>query len=98
MIRCWRLIMFIAISMMCWSDLNAQQYLVLDRYGKTRVKIPMGSEITFKLRGDKRKHRSRLIGLADSVVIMGDHDIYLRLEDFETFYFYRPHWKVLRYG
>jgi len=58
----------------------------------------MGSEVTFTLKGDKRKHSSRLVGLVDSVVIMGNNDIYLKLEDFDTFYFHRTHWKVLRYG
>ena len=83
--------------MIC-SNLVAQQYLVLDRYGKNRIRIPMGSEVTFTLKGDKRKHSSRLVGLADSLVIMGNNDIYLKLEDFDTFYFHRTHWKVLRYG
>jgi hypothetical protein len=83
--------------MIC-SNLVAQQYLVLDRYGKNRIRIPMGSEVTFTLKGDKRKHSSRLVGLVDSLVIMGNNDIYLKLEDFDTFYFHRTHWKVLRYG
>jgi hypothetical protein len=94
----WRFILGLCIGMFCLNGLYAQQYLVLDRYGKNRIKLPLGSEVTFKLKGDKRKHSSRLIGLADSVVIMGDQDIYLRLDDFEAFYFHRTHWKVLRYG
>ncbi len=98
MILNWRHFVTLGITLIFWSQLNAQQYLVLDRYGKTRVKVPMGSEIIFKLKGDKRKHQSRIVGIADSVVIMGDRDIYLRLDDFETFYFHRNHWKALRYG
>jgi hypothetical protein len=105
----WRLIAYIGICMVCGTSLSAQrrddvtqfqaqQYLVLDRYGTARIKIPMGSEVTFKLKGDRKKHSARLIGLADSVVIMGDNDIYLRLDDFEAFYFHRSHWKALRYG
>ncbi|GJM27953.1 MAG: hypothetical protein DHS20C17_05880 [Cyclobacteriaceae bacterium] len=96
--------------MLCYTSLSAQpgiqrnlhyeaqQYLVLDRYGRNRVRIPLGSEVTFKLKGDDRKHSSRLVGLADSVVIMGNNDIYLHLRDFEVFYFHRSHWKALRYG
>jgi hypothetical protein len=98
MIKSWRLVVFLGVFAMCGPSALAQQYLVLDRYGKTRVKVPLGSEITFKLKGDKRKHQSTLVGLADSVVIMGDRDIYLHLDDFEVFYFHRAHWKALRYG
>ncbi len=58
----------------------------------------MGSEVIFTLKGDKRKHQSRIVGVADSIVIMGDLDVYLRFDDFETFYFQRSHWKALRYG
>ena len=98
MIKGPRLVVCLGLMMLCYTSVSAQQYLVLDRYGKTRVKIPMGSEITFKLKGDKRKHQSRIVGVADSVVILGDRDIYLRFDDFETFYFHRAHWKALRYG
>ena len=93
---------YIIICLSIWlffqSPLCAQQYLVLDRYGKTRVKLPMGSEVTFTLKGDKRKYQSRIVAVADSVVILGDLDIYLKFDDFETFYFHRAHWKALRYG
>ena len=98
MLATWRLLVCIWLQFMICSNLVAQQYLVLDRYGKNRIRIPMGSEVTFTLKGDKRKHSSRLVGLADSLVIMGNNDIYLKLEDFDTFYFHRTHWKVLRYG
>jgi hypothetical protein len=94
----WRLFICICIQVGLCSSLFGQQYLVLDRYGKNRIRIPLGSEVTFKLKGDRNKHRTLLVGLADSVVIMGDRDIYLRLEDFEAFFFERSHWKVLRYG
>ena len=94
----YRFAICIWIIVLSGYTLSAQQYLVLDRYGKNRVKLPMGSEVTFKLKGDKRKHQSRIVGIADSVVIMGDRDIYLRMDDFETFYFHRSHWKALRYG
>ena len=94
----WRLVVCLGLLLLCYSSVSAQQYLVLDRYGRTRVKVPMGSEIIFKLKGDKRKHQSRIVAVADSVVIMGDLDIYLKFDDFETFYFHRPHWKALRYG
>jgi hypothetical protein len=110
MITGWRLGVFLVSFMLCCSSLsaqpgvnnnlylNAQQYLVLDRYGKSRVRIPLGSEVIFKLKGDDRKHSRRLVGIADSVVIMGNNDIYLHLNDFEVFYFHRTHWKALRYG
>jgi len=98
MIKGWRLVVCLGLLVLCCSSVSAQQYLVLDRYGRNRVKIPMGSEITFKLKGDKRKHQSRIVGIADSVVILGDRDIYLRMDDFEAFYFHRGHWKALRYG
>jgi hypothetical protein len=98
MLATWRLLVCIWLQFMICSNLVAQQYLVLDRYGKNRIRIPMGSEVTFTLKGDKRKHSSRLVGLVDSLVIMGNNDIYLKLEDFDTFYFHRTHWKVLRYG
>ena len=98
MLATWRLLVCIWLQFMICSNLVAQQYLVLDRYGKNRIRIPIGSEVTFTLKGDKRKHSSRLVGLVDSVVIMGNNDIYLKLEDFDTFYFHRTHWKVLRYG
>jgi len=39
-----------------------------------------------------------LVGVADSVVIMGNMDIYLHMRDFEAFYVHRSHWKALRYG
>jgi len=98
MIWGWRWIICIGIFALCCSNLSAQKYLVLDHYGKNRVRIPLGSELTFTLLGDKRKHRSRLVGLVDSVVIMGNNDIYLRLDDFDAFYFHRNHWRSLRYG
>jgi hypothetical protein len=96
------MVKYIIICLSIWlffqTSLYAQQYLVLDRYGKTRVKLPMGSEVTFTLKGDRRKYQSRIVAVADSVVIMGDLDIYLKFDDFETFYFHRAHWKALRYG
>ena len=98
MIVGWRFLVCVLIGLFCLNNLFGQQYLVLDRYGKSRLKLPLGSEVTFKLKGDNRKYRTQLVGLADSVVIMGNQDIYLRLDDFEAFYFHRTHWKALRYG
>ena len=98
MAKGWHLMVFVFLLIFCCSGASAQQYLVLDRYGRNRVKVPMGSEVTFKLKGDKRKYQTRIVAVADSVVIMGDMDIYLRLDDFEVFYFHRAHWKSLRYG
>ncbi len=88
----------LAICLMVNFQSWAQEYLVLDRYGNKRIRIPLGSQVHFKLKGDKRMHSSRLAQLTDSVVVLGNHDIYLTLEDFDSFYFYRPHWRALRKG
>ena len=76
----------------------AQQYLVLDRYGTKRIRIPLGSEVYFKLKGDNRKHKNRIVQLTDSIVVMGNYDIYLKLSDFDSFYFHRKFWRNLRHG
>ncbi len=88
----------LGIIMLGCVELQAQDYLVLDRYGTKRIRIPLGSEVTFKLKGDKRKHTSRLVQLTDSLVVMGNYDIYLKLDDFDSFYFHRNQWRTLRYG
>lgn len=90
--------LFLLITLWCCPQLTAQDYLVLDRYGTKRMRIPVGSEVTFKLKGDKRKYTRRLVQLTDSMVVMGNFDIYLKLDDFDSFYFYRPRWRTLRYG
>lgn len=93
-----RLTTVLIFIMFIGGGLAAQDYLVLDRYGRKRIRIPLGSQVTFKLKGDDRRHSSYLVQLLDSVVVMGNHDIYLRLDDFDSFYFHRKHWRSLRYG
>ena len=77
---------------------TAQQYLVLDRYGTKRIRIPVGSEIVYRLKGDDRIYRNFITQLTDSIVIMGNRDVYLKLNEFDSFYFDRPFWTRLRQG
>ncbi len=92
------LTLVLVINLLGLAEAQAQDYLVLDRYGTKRIRIPVGSEIQFKLKGDKRLYSNYLTQLVDSVVILGNHDIYLKLEDFDSFWFPRKHWRSLRYA
>lgn len=80
------------------AESNGQQYLVLDRYGSKRIRIPIGSEVVYRLKGDDRIYRNYITELTDSIVIMGNRDVYLKLNEFDSFYFDRPMWTRLRQG
>ena len=81
-----------------YEEANAQQYLVLDRYGTKRIRLPLGSEVTYSLKGDDRIYRNYITQLTDSIVIMGNNDVYLKLDEFDSFYFDRALWTRLRQG
>ena len=91
-------VMLLAVLMGLLGTLNAQQYLVLDRYGTKRIRIPVGSEVVYRLKEDDRIYRNYITQLTDSIVIMGNRDVYLKLDEFDSFYFDRPLWTRLRQG
>ena len=76
-------------------ELQAQKYLVLDRYGTKKIRIYPGEEVVFKLKGQKKKQTALLTQLQDSTVVLAG-DVYLKLSDFDTFYFDRPRLRALR--
>lgn len=66
---------------------------MLDRYGIKRIRLPEGSEIYFKLLGDKAKNRDYIgqIWEQDSAVYLVQSKRAVPLHEFYSFHFRRPH-------
>lgn len=90
-----RVYLFLFFAASLTVELQAQKYLVLDRYGTKKIRIYPGEEVVFKLKGQKKKQRAKLTQLQDSVVVLAG-DVYLKLDDFDSFYFDRSGLRVLR--
>ncbi|WP_448520027.1 hypothetical protein [Rhodoflexus sp.] len=69
------------------------KFIMLDRYGTKRIRLPEGSEIYFKLNGDKRKTRDYIgeIWEKDTAIYLVQSKQAVPLQDFESFYFPRNH-------
>jgi hypothetical protein len=67
------------------------KYLMLDRYGTKRIRLPEGSEIYFKLAGEKRKTRDYIgeIWEKDTAIYLVQSKQAIPLRDFQSFYFPR---------
>jgi hypothetical protein len=73
------------------------KYIMLDRYGAKRIRLREGSEIYFKLNGDKRKTRDYIgeIWEKDTAIYLLQSKQAVPLRHFESFYFPRKHIPIL---
>ena len=76
-------------------DTKGQKYLVLDRYGTKKIRIYPGEQVVFKLRDQGIKQQAVITKLGDSTIVLAG-DVYLSLNEFDTFYFDRPRLRGLR--
>ena len=65
----------------------SQKYLVLDRYGKKRIKLYPGDELWFKQKENKTFFHDYILSLTDSSVYLGSVGYELPLDEFAIFYF-----------
>lgn len=73
------------------------KYIMLDRYGAKRIRLPEESEIYFKLVGEKRKTRDYIgeIWEKDTAVYLVQSKQAIPLRDFQSFHFPRKHIPML---
>jgi len=76
----------------------AQRYLVLDRYGKKRIRIYPGDEIWFRQKDNKTFFHDYVHALTDSSIYLGSVGYELPLSEFETFYFPNTLMRTLESG
>lgn len=69
------------------SALQAQKYLVIDRYGPKRIKLKEGDLIRFRQKGNKTYYRDVILALKDSTVVLEKAGLELPLSDFASFRF-----------
>ena|GEM_PF-2143023 len=74
----------------------AQKYppritLVLDHYSSNRIRLAVGSEIYYKLRGDKNLYHDYIDEFweADTAVLLVQSKVLVKLYEFDAFYFRR---------
>lgn len=69
------------------------KYIMLDRYGLKRIRLPEGTEIYFKLQGDKRKTRDYIgeIWEKDTAIYLVQSKQAVPLHEFRSFHFPRRH-------
>ncbi|MEN7551227.1 hypothetical protein AAG747_25135 [Rapidithrix thailandica] len=75
------------LLLLCISSAYSQKYLVLDKYGKKRIKLSVGDEIYFKQKNNKVLFHDYLLALKDTTVILGEANLEYPIKDFESFYF-----------
>lgn len=77
--------------------ISGKKYLMLDRYGLKRIRLPEGSEIYFKLVGEKRKTRDYIgeIWEKDTAVYLVQSKQAVGLNEFRSFHFPRNHIPML---
>ncbi|MBX2842358.1 MAG: hypothetical protein KTR26_11335 [Flammeovirgaceae bacterium] len=69
------------------SGAFAQKFLVLDKYGKKRIKLSVGDEIYFKQKDNKSLYHDYIRFLGDSTVTIASRDIEMQMDEFDAFYF-----------
>lgn len=76
----------------------AQKYLAIDSYGTKRLKLEVGDDIHFKIKGDKTLFYDKIKMLNDSSVVMEKSDTAIPLHEFEEFRFKRKGVNLARAG
>lgn len=69
------------------SGAYAQKFLVLDKYGKKRIKLSVGDEIYFKQKENKSLYHDYIRGFGDSTITIASRDIEMEMDEFDAFYF-----------
>jgi hypothetical protein len=66
-------------------------HLVLDQYGAKRIRLPAGTEIHYRLKGDRNLYRDYIgeFWEADSAILLVQARTLIKLNEFEAFYFRR---------
>ncbi len=80
---------FYFLSLFLFSSLSAvsQKLLVLDNYGKKRIKLEVGDEIYFKQVDNPNRYNDYIIALRDSSLVISTRNLEMQLKEFNTFYF-----------
>ena len=76
----------------------SQKFLLLDNYGKNRIKLYKGAKIQFTLKNNKVKYHDYIAVLKDSSLVLGATGQEVMLEDFKQFRFSREWVQFLNGG
>ncbi len=72
------------------TNLCAQKYLVLDKYGINRTRLQEGDELVFKLRADdKIKHKETIVALYDTSLVLSGSTEVIPLSHFHSIFIRR---------
>ncbi|UZR94036.1 hypothetical protein [Chondrinema litorale] len=74
-------------SLLFCKDVFAQKFLVLDNYGRKRIKLSVGDDIYFKQVGNSTRYHDYIVGLGDSSLVISTRNIEMKLNEFDKFYF-----------
>jgi len=75
-------------SIFCFCELaQAQKLLVMDNYGKKRIKLNVGDEIFFKQIENPTRYNDYIIALRDSSLVLSTRNLEMQLKEFDSFYF-----------
>jgi hypothetical protein len=80
------------------EPLIAQKFLVLDRFGKSRIRLAEGDLVAFKQKGNKVMYRDVIRELGDSTVMFGSQVQPFKLSEFDSFHFRRTGITFVRGG
>lgn len=90
-----RIVLFVLL--LGTTSAAAQQFLVLDRYGKKQIKITVGSTVHFSTHDlPKVRYTDVITGFGDSTILFRRLKAAVPLSAIRAFYFPRPQWRVLR--
>ena len=77
----------IFVSLLVCQETFSQKFLVLDNYGKKRIKLNVGDDLYFKQVGNPTRYHDYIVGLKDSSLVLSTRNIEMELKEFDKFYF-----------
>lgn len=76
--------------LLLWTQqVVAQRYLVLDKYSHSRIKLMVGDDVRFRLKGSRAVFNDVIVSLGDSSLFVAGFQEPIYLREFDKFYFPR---------
>ncbi len=85
----YQIVALVCLILLLVSSAKAQRFLVLDRYGKKRIKLFEGEQIYFKQTNNRILYRAHILELKDTSLVLAGSQHELSLNQIAAVYFPR---------